>query len=167
MRAIILSALSVGFAALLAAAPAAAETAAARLKTEAQRLLIEVNAARTAAAGRQMARPAALPAALSGDLQRFGMDASRLALDIAARGGPADLGCIFRGMGGETDTQLTAIARAATGTAQASALARLSHMLEDAAAIAPAAQKVLATPKANAADPGESAASATCPAVKP
>jgi hypothetical protein len=110
----------------------------------------------------------ALPAqsvapALIGDLQRFGMTASRLSLEIEMRGGPADLRCIFRGMVEETDKQLKAVSMASTGSQQAAALSRISHMLKDAVEIAPAVgggapTKTAATSKA--------AAAGSCPIAK-
>lgn len=131
------------FAILLAAAvvtalPASADTLAEQIKAEAVRLLTQVNAAEGVAKARPAAKPLAVAPALSADLQRFGLAASRLAVEIDQRGGPTDLRCIFRGMAEETDKQLTAAGGAATGADQAQAYARLTHMLKDAVEIAPA-----------------------------
>lgn len=123
---------------LCLAGPAAADTLAQQVQTEATRLLAQVKTAEASARARPSAKPAALAPALVADLQRFGLAASRLSIEIDQRGGPADLRCIFRGMAGETDAQLKAAAEAANGTTQAVALSRLEHMLGDAVLIAPA-----------------------------
>ncbi len=130
----LLACLAIAFSAL----PASADTLADQVKAEAARLLVQVKAADAAAKARPGAKPAALAPTLVGDLQRFGLVASRLSLEIDQRGGPKDLRCIFRGMAEETDKQLKATAAAPTGTAQSQALSRLSHMLKDAVLIAPA-----------------------------
>ncbi|MDZ4761891.1 MAG: hypothetical protein SGJ21_12550 [Alphaproteobacteria bacterium] len=127
------------------------------LQDEAGRLIGEVAQAQKLASARPALAPAPLGASLVVDLQRFGLLASRLSLDIDASGGPADLRCIFRGMAEETDSQLKSIRSAKTGAVQAAALARLAHMLEDAAEIAPLAQKQIA------AHPPGQAAPQTCP----
>ena len=88
------------------------------------------------------------------------MAAIRLSSEIDQRGGPADLRCIFRGMASETDKQLAAISTAATGSAQARALAGLTHMLSDAVLIAPA---VGGPAQAKAAANAKSAAAQQCP----
>lgn len=124
--------------AVCCALPASAQTLPQQVKSEASRLLVQVNAAQAAAKAKVGLKPAALDPTLVGDLQRFGLAASRLSLEIDQRGGPTDLRCIFRGMAEETDAQLKAAAVASTGTAQAAALSRLSHMLKDAVEIAPA-----------------------------
>jgi hypothetical protein len=142
--------------ALLLPSPAAADTLAQQVQAEASRLLAEVRSAETAARARPSAKPATLAPALVADLQRFGMAASRLSIQIDSAGGPADLRCIFRGMAGETDKQLNAAAEAANGTAQAAALSRLGHLLSDAALIAPAVE--------GAARPATKIATAQCPA---
>lgn len=140
------------------AAPAAADTLAQQVQAEASRLLAEVRSAETAARARPSAKPAALAPALVADLQRFGLVASRLSVEIDQAGGPADLRCIFRGMAGETDKQLKAAAAAANGTAQAAALSRLGHMLGDAVLIAPAVE---GGPR-----PARVSAMAQCPAAE-
>lgn len=144
---------------LLAVAPAAADSLADQVAAEAKRLLAQVTSAQTSAAARPGAKPQPIAPALSTELQRFGLAASRLSIEIDQRGGPADLRCIFRGMAAETDKQLAAANAATTGAAQAKALARLTHMLKDAAEIAPAVGG-----HATAANSSRAAA-AQCPAV--
>lgn len=144
--------------ALAHAQPAAADTLAQQVKAEASRLLAEVRSAETAARAQPSAKPAAVAPGLVADLQRFGLAASRLSIEIDRAGGPADLRCIFRGMAGETDKQLAAISAAATGSAQAKALAGLDHMLSDAILIAPAVE--------GGARPATKVATAQCPAAE-
>ena len=146
--------------ALLAVAPAKADTLAAQVGAEAKRLLAQVSTAQSSAAARPGAKPQPIAPALSADLQRFGLAASRLSSEIDQRGGPADLRCIFRGMAQETDKQLAAANTAATGAEQSRALARLTHMLKDAVEIAPAVGG-----NATAASSSRAAA-AQCPAVQ-
>ncbi len=124
--------------ALMATAPANADTLADQVGAEARRLLAQVSSAQTSATARPGAKPQPLAPTLSTDLRRFGLAASRLSNEIDQRGGPADLRCIFRGMAEETGKQLTAANAAATGAEQARALGRLTHMLKDAVEIAPA-----------------------------
>lgn len=124
--------------ALSAIWPAAADTLPDQVRAEAARRLVKVDAATMAAKAKAGLKPAPLEATLVGDLQRFAVAASRLSLEIDQRGGPTDLRCIFRGMAEETDVQLKTVSAASTGTAQSTALSRLSHMLKDAVAIAPA-----------------------------
>lgn len=123
---------------MFCAAPVAARTRPEQVKSEASRLLVQVNAAQTAAKAKVGLKPAALEPTMVGDLQRLGLAASRLSLEIDQRGGPTGLRCIFRGMAEETDTQLKVASAALTGTTQAAALSRLSHMLKDAVEIASA-----------------------------
>ncbi len=146
--------------ALTAIAPAYADTLAAQVKAEAQRLLVQVSAAESAAKVRPGAKPPAVAPALASDLQRFSLAASRLSVEIDQRGGPTDLRCIFRGMAEETGKQLDAAAKATTGGDQAKAYARLTYMLKDAVEIAPAVGG-----NATAASSARAAA-ATCPASK-
>jgi len=124
--------------ALFAALPARADTLPGQARAEAARLLVQVNTAQAAAKAKAGLKPAPLEPAMISDLQRFGLAASRLSVEIDQRGGPVDLRCIFRGMAEETDVQLKAASAAATGAAQSQALGRLSHMLKDAVEIAPA-----------------------------
>jgi hypothetical protein len=131
----ILAALALG---LLTALPAVADTLAGQVQTEAARLLTQVKAAEATAKARPSAAPAPLAPALVSDLQRFGLAASRLSVEIDQRGGPTDLRCIFRGMAAEADAQLSAASSAKTGAAQAKALSRINHLLSDAVLIAPA-----------------------------
>ncbi|MDP3738444.1 MAG: hypothetical protein Q8R02_13705 [Hyphomonadaceae bacterium] len=145
---------------VFATTAAFADTLPDQVRAEASRLLEQVNGMKVVASSRPALKPAALSQVLVIDLQRFGMSASRLSLEIDKTGGPTDLRCIFRGMAEETDVQLKAASNAATGAQQAVALDRLSHMLQDAVEIAPAVgsqTKTAANPKV---------AAATCPAVR-
>jgi hypothetical protein len=144
--------------AAVVALPASADTLAEQVRAEAQRLLVQVSAAEAVANARPGARPPAVGPALASDLQRFGLAASRLSLEIDQRGGPTDLRCIFRGMAEETGKQLTAVAAASNGSDQAKAYARLSHMLKDAVEIAPAVGGLTTAARTSR------AAAATCPA---
>lgn len=145
--------------ALLLVVPASADTLASQVKAEAQRLLPLVTAAETSARSHPKGKPQPVSPALSGDLQRFSLAASRLSSEIDQRGGPSDLRCIFRGMAEETGKQLNAANAAATGADQAKALGRLTHMLKDAVEIAPAVGG-----NATAASSSRAAA-AQCPAI--
>lgn len=149
--------------AVFATTVAFADTLPDQVRSEASRLLKEVDAAKAVAAARPALKPQPLVPVLVMDLQRFGLSASRLSLDIDKAGGPVDLRCIFRGMAEETDVQLTAASVATTGAQQAVALDRLSHMLKDAAEIAPSASPARAQTKTAAT---QKAAAATCPAVR-
>jgi hypothetical protein len=149
---------------LLIAPAAFADGLSKQVGAEAARLLVQVDAARKAANARPALKPAPLAPALVTDLQRFGLSASRLSLEIDARGGPADLRCIFRGMAEETGKQLSAASLATSGAEQAAALSRLSHMLSDAVEIAPAMDAPGAKTK-TAAGAGPAAAN-SCPVVR-
>jgi len=146
--------------ALLLTGAASADTLANQIRSEAQRLLAQMTSIEAAARARPATKPQPLAPALSTDLQRFGLAASRLASEIDQRGGPTDLRCIFRGMAEETGKQLTAANVAATSTDQSKALRRLVHMLEDAVEIAPAVGG-----HATAASSSRAAA-AQCPAIQ-
>jgi hypothetical protein len=145
--------------ALLAAGPAGADTLADQVRLEAQRLLAELRPIEAAARSRPNVRAQPTGPALSADLQRFALAATRLSMEIDQRGGPPDLRCIFRGIAEETGKQLSAANAAATGAEQAKAYARLTHMLKDAVEIAPAVAG-----NATAASSSRAAA-AQCPAV--
>jgi hypothetical protein len=149
---------------VLTAAPALAEDLSQAVQTDAVRLKADVEAAKSRAEKLPALKPKALAPDLVTDLQRFGLNATRLSADIDAHGGPIDLRCIFRGMAEETDVQLKAAATATTGAQQADALDRLSHMLRDAAEIAPAAR--LPAAKTTIAASAKPAATAKCPASK-
>jgi hypothetical protein len=148
---------------VVATTAAFADSLPGQVRAEASRLLKQVDGAKAAASSRPALKPQPLEPALIGDLQRFGMSASQLSLEIDQRGGPTDLRCIFRGMAEETDNQLKAAAAAETGTQQAAALDRLSHMLKDAVEIAPAVGGMSAQTKTAA---SAKPAAATCPAVR-
>jgi hypothetical protein len=150
--------------AVVATTAAFADTLPDQVRAEASRLLTQVNSAKAAASARPALKPQPLTPALVGDLQRFGMTASRLSLEIDRTGGPTDLRCIFRGMAEETGAQLNAAAAAQTGTQQAQALDRLSHMLKDAVEIAPAVGGSLTQTKTAAST--KPAAAQTCPIAR-
>lgn len=143
------------------AAPAHAGPTGTDLAAEASRLMTQVNAVRAEALAHPAARAKPLPQPLVADLERFGLSASRLSVEIDKAGGPVDLRCIFRGMAEETDTQLKAAAAAPNGSAQARPLDRLASMLRDANEIAPAA--ALASSASRTGKP----MTASCPAVRP
>ncbi|MEZ6030562.1 MAG: hypothetical protein R3C46_12540 [Hyphomonadaceae bacterium] len=124
--------------ALTLSGPAAADTLAQQVQTEASRLLTQVKAAEAAARARPSAAAPSLAPELASDLQRFGLAASRLSGEIDKSGGPTDLRCIFRGMAEETGKQLQAATAAKTAAEQSIALSHLTHMLSDAILIAPA-----------------------------
>lgn len=80
-----------------------------------------------------------VPDAYSTEIGRFSVMAGRLGAWIDGNDGPSDLGCIFRGMAEEGETQLTALDEAATADETHAALKRLATMFSDAEAIAAAA----------------------------
>lgn len=79
---------------------------------------------------------APLPDDFDDDLVRFSVNSGRLGDWIDTRGGPQDLGCIFRGMSEEAELQLTILE---AETDDAPALRRLATLFYDAEAIALAA----------------------------
>ncbi len=131
---------------VLATQSASAETLAKTLELRAKALLPAVTSLQQTAARRAALPAQPLDAKVVSGLEGFAMDASRLSRDADAAG-VIDLRCIFRGMTEETGVQLEAAGKAKTGTEQAAALARLVHMLKDAAEIAPAADGAIAPPK--------------------
>ncbi|HVY89993.1 MAG TPA: hypothetical protein VG942_14080 [Hyphomonadaceae bacterium] len=148
--------------ALLVSPAAFADTLPQQVGAEAKRLLAQVDGLKTTADARPALKPAPLSDALVADLQRFGLSASRLSIEIDQRGGPTDLRCIFRGMAEETDNQLKAASASATNADQSKALGRLSHMLKDAVDIAPAVGD--ATPAASPAN--AKSLSGSCPVAR-
>lgn len=137
--------------------------------TEAKRLSAEVVKAKRTAALLPALKAPDVSSDLTEDLQRFGLQASRLSVEIDKAAGAVDLRCIFRGMAEEADGQLKALAAAKTGGAQAAAYSRLDAMLKDAAEIAPAADKLLAGDKSVAHPidaPMASYVAKGCPAAK-
>ena len=149
--------------ALILAPAALADTLPQQVGAEAKRLLTQVEAIKTSADARPALKPTPLSDTLTGDLQRFGLSASRLSIEIDQRGGPTDLRCIFRGMAEETDNQIKAASASATNADQSKALGRLSHMLKDAVEIAPAVGN--AAPAAPARENAKSL-SGSCPVVR-
>ena len=75
------------------------------------------------------------------DVYRFGRTSADLARWIDHSNGPGDLGCIFRGMAAESETQLIELESPATGSDQRESLRRLAEMFADAEIIAIAAQR--------------------------
>lgn len=75
------------------------------------------------------------------DIYRFGRTSADLAKWIDSSNGPQDLGCIFRGMALESETQLGALEADFDLLEQRSSLIRLSAMFADAEIIAIAAQR--------------------------
>lgn len=96
-------------------------------------------------------------AELRGRLAAFAETASLAAAAIAAHDGPADLGCIYRGMAEDAARQ----ARALDGTAGA-ALARIRLLGDDAVLVTPSGADQAADPYGDVAG----AAPMTCPAGK-
>lgn len=74
-------------------------------------------------------------AGFEAEIARFSVTASRLAGWIDHEGGPADLGCIFRGMAAEAESQLEALDAGKTAVA----LERLTLMFSDAELVSAAA----------------------------
>lgn len=83
-----------------------------------------------------------LPATYEDGLIRFSVTAARLSNWIEKTGGPSDLGCIFRGMSEEAETQLFGIA---SDTTKGAALRRLATLFFDAEKMALAAIQASAT----------------------
>jgi hypothetical protein len=139
--------LALGFLALAAPAQARTSELPGWIAREARRLDAEVAKAQRTAGLLPSLKPPALATGLTPDLERFGLEASRLSVEIDKAAGAVDLRCIFRGMAEETDNQLKALGAAKTGRDQSAALDRLDHMLKDAAQIAPVAGRLLAGDK--------------------
>lgn len=75
------------------------------------------------------------------DVYRFGRTSADLARWIDHSGGPGDLGCIFRGMANESETQLIELDGPGAAIDQRESLRRLATMFADAEIIAIAAQR--------------------------
>ncbi|MEM9572676.1 MAG: hypothetical protein AAF996_14510 [Pseudomonadota bacterium] len=75
------------------------------------------------------------------DVYRFGRTSADLARWIDHSNGPGDLGCIFRGMAAESETQLIELESPAANSDQRESLRRLAEMFADAEVIAIAAQR--------------------------
>ena len=82
---------------------------------------------------------ASIPDSYETEIGRFALTAGRLGSWIDGSGGPTDLGCIFRGMAEEGETQLMALESAETPGGREDSLKRLASMFSDAEAIAAAA----------------------------
>lgn len=75
------------------------------------------------------------------DVYRFGRTSADLARWIDHSNGPGDLGCIFRGMASESETQLIELESPTANSDQRESLRRLAEMFADAEVIAIAAQR--------------------------
>lgn len=75
------------------------------------------------------------------DVYRFGRTSADLARWIDQSDGPNDLGCIFRGMAKESETQLISLETDFDLLAQRDSLTRLAGMFADAEIISIAAQR--------------------------
>jgi len=75
------------------------------------------------------------------DVYRFGRTSADLAKWLDTSNGPNDLGCIFRGMATESETQLIELETSQAKTEHRESLRRLAVMFADAEMIAIAAQK--------------------------
>lgn len=75
------------------------------------------------------------------DVYRFGRTSADLARWIDYSNGPGDLGCIFRGMASESETQLIELESPTENGDQRESLRRLAEMFADAEVIAIAAQR--------------------------
>jgi hypothetical protein len=79
-------------------------------------------------------------------VSRFGRTASNLAVWNDSKGGPKDLGCIFRGMASESETQTLALLEQSDALKARETLKRLEGMFSDAQLIAQAAATQTPTP---------------------
>ena len=75
------------------------------------------------------------------DVYRFGRTSADLAVWIDNSKGPNDLGCIFRGMAAESETQLQTLETSTETQPQRESLRRLASVFADAEMIAIAAQQ--------------------------
>lgn len=106
-----------------------------------------------------LGEPAQISDAYALDVYRFGRTSADLARWIDRSNGPGDLGCIFRGMASESETQLIELESPPTHLHQRESLRRLAVMFADAEMIAIAAQR-----RAPARAVGVSTPSNTCAA---
>jgi hypothetical protein len=83
--------------------------------------------------------PAPLRKAYFAEVARFAVTAARLGSWNDAAGGPADFGCIFRGMAEEAELQSAVLETATGASPRLAALQRLTSLFDDAAEIADAA----------------------------
>ena len=89
-----------------------------------------------------------VPESYQTEIARFALTAGRLGSWIDGSGGPSDLGCIFRGMAQEGETQLSALENAETPGAREQSLKRLATMFSDAESIGAAAALSQGDPEA-------------------
>ena len=80
------------------------------------------------------------------DVYRFGRTSADLAIWIDDTKGPNDLGCIFRGMAAESETQLETLETSTDIQPKRESLRRLASVFADAEMIAIAAQHRAPTP---------------------
>ncbi len=80
------------------------------------------------------------------DVYRFGRTSADLAVWIDDTKGPNDLGCIFRGMAAESETQLQTLETSKDNQPKRESLRRLASVFADAEMIAIAAQHRAPTP---------------------
>ena len=80
------------------------------------------------------------------DVYRFGRTSADLAVWIDDTKGPNDLGCIFRGMAAESETQLRTLETSTEIQPRRESLRRLASVFADAEMIAVAAQHRAPTP---------------------
>lgn len=71
------------------------------------------------------------------DMEAFAVAAIRLSRTIDETDGPADLGCIFRGMSEDAEARLAAIDEASTGAERSRAYINIANLMRDAVQIAP------------------------------
>lgn len=71
------------------------------------------------------------------DMEAFSLAAMRLSRIIDETDGPADLGCIFRGMSEDAEARLAAIDNATTGSQRSRAYIDIVDLMRDAVQIAP------------------------------
>ena len=88
-----------------------------------------------------MGENAEITATYALDVYRFGRTSADLARWIDNSNGPNDLGCIFRGMAAESETQLMELESTPAALDQRESLRRLAGMFADAEIIAIAAQR--------------------------
>lgn len=99
-------------------------------------------------------------------VERFAVTATRLGTWNDNSHGPADFGCIFRGMAEEAELQLDALETATSATDREAALKRLIGMFDDAQAISAAAAHAARYGAATIATDGAPTMCAANPAFK-
>ena len=100
------------------------------------------------------------------DVYRFGRNSDDLARWMKTSAGPEDLGCIFRGMSEEAETQLLILEQASQPARQKQALQRLVYMFADAELMAETAAQHLPRPSLSQGKPQSSCQADTGEALK-